>query len=98
MRFLTSGGGRRAEGTQYVERALRDNRTSDPIKVGVAGGILGQYGLMMSAVFRGNFQVDYVLLAETFLTKAQALDPANPDWSSSLEHFRKLQSETAKPK
>ena len=62
------------------------------------GRLLPVVGRLMSAAFRGTFQVDYVLLAEAFLMKAQALDPANPDWSRSLEDFRKLRSETAKPK
>ena len=52
--------------------------------------------MMMGGMFAGTFQVDVVPLAESFLTKAQTLDPANPFWPASLEEFRKLRATAGK--
>jgi hypothetical protein len=70
-------------------------KSTDAAIVGVAGRIVGQYGLMFAGMFRGSsrFAVDYAPLAETLLTKAQALEPSNRQWSTDLEHFRKLRTE-----
>ena len=64
----------------------------DAATVGVAGRIIGQYGLMMSAMFRATFAVDYAPLAEALLARAVELDPANPAWAQELEQFRKLRA------
>jgi len=84
---------------RFARQALEEleNSTNSTV-VGVAGRILGLYGLMMGAAFRGEFVVDYVPLAEAFLTKAQALDPANPFWPRSLEEFHKLRSQAGNAK
>src|SRR5712672_1479148 len=75
----------------FAKRARQELESStDPITVGIAGRILGMYGLMMGGMFAGTFKVDAVPLAESFLAKAQTLDPANPFWPKSLEEFRKL--------
>jgi hypothetical protein len=66
--------------------------------VGVAGNVLGQYGLMMGAMFRERFAVDYAPLAETLLLKAQQLDPANPRWPLALEQFRNFRREAGRAK
>jgi len=71
-------------------------KSADPITVGIAGRILGLYGLMMGGMFAGTFQVDAVPMAESFLIKAQALDPANPFWPKSLEEFRELRATAGK--
>ena len=76
------------------------NRSSDAIVLAAAGMIVGQYGLMLAAIYHGTdkFTVDYVPLSEAFLIKAQALDPANPAWPSILEKLRELQSTARQPK
>ena len=65
-----------------------------PNRTGVAGRVVGQYGLIFIGMFRGSgqFSVDYAPLAEALLTKAQELEPANPQWSTDLEQFRKLRA------
>jgi tetratricopeptide (TPR) repeat protein len=73
-------------------------RSTDANVVGAAGSILGQYGLMMGAMFRERFTVDYAPLAETLLLKAQQLDPANPRWPLALEQFRNWRREAARAK
>lgn len=70
--------------------------STDANMLGTAGGILGQYGLMMGAMFRERFTVDYAPLAEAYLTKAQQLDPANPNWPLALEQYRKLRQEAGR--
>ena len=85
----------------FARRALTElEKSTDAAMVGVAGRILGQYGLMMSAIFRGAsaFTVDYVPLAEAFLIRAQELEPTNRQWSSELEQFRKLRSDARQGK
>ena len=72
--------------------------STDVNVVGAAGSILGQYGLMMGAMFRERFAVDYAPLAETLLLKAQQLDPANPRWPAALEQFRNWRREAARAK
>jgi hypothetical protein len=71
-------------------------RSPDPVIVGVAGRILGQYGVMMTSIFRNRFAVDYAPLAESLLIKAQDLEPANRQWSADLDQFRKLQSQAGR--
>lgn len=79
---------------RFAKQALEElENSTNSTMVGVAGRILGLYGLMMGATSRGDFAVDYVPLADAFLTKAQALEPANPFWSRSLEEFHKLRSQ-----
>jgi hypothetical protein len=76
----------------FAMRAARElSESSDAVMVGVAGQIIGQYGVILSALDRGinRFTVDYALLAEALLTKAQMLEPGNPHWQQQLELFRK---------
>ena len=81
----------------FAKRARQELESStDPITVGIAGRILGMYGLMMGGMFAGTFKVDAVPLAESFLAKAQTMDPANPFWPKSLEEFRKLRATAGK--
>jgi hypothetical protein len=78
-------------------RLVEELKTSrDAAMVGVAGRIIGQYGIMMSAMLRGAFTVDYAPLAETLLARAVELDPGNPGWAQELEQFRKLRAGTPK--
>jgi hypothetical protein len=74
--------------------------SSDAAMVGVAGKIVGEYGLILSAIDRGpdKVAVDHAALSEAFLTRAQELEPANPRWSSDLEQLRKLRSMASQPK
>jgi hypothetical protein len=84
----------------FALRAIEDLRSSsDATAVGVAGKILGQYGLMLSATYRGpdQFAVDHVALSEAFLNRAQELEPNNPQWSGDLERLRKLRSTAGQP-
>jgi tetratricopeptide (TPR) repeat protein len=73
-------------------------RSTDANVVGAAGSVLGQYGLMMGAMFRERFAVDYAPLAETLMLKAQQLDPANPQWPLALERFRNFRREARRAK
>jgi hypothetical protein len=83
----------------FAMRAIDElNKSSDAVVVGVAGQIVGQYGLMLTAMQPGKFTVDYFPLSEAFLIKAQALEPANPAWSSNLEKLRELRSTARQPK
>ena len=68
--------------------------------VGVAGNILGQYGLMLSTIYRGpdRFAVDSHGIVRGFLTRAQQLEPANPQWPGDLDRLRKLRSTVSQPK
>ena len=85
----------------FALRAIDELRASpDAALVGVAGTILGQYGLMLSAIYRapGSFAVDHTALSEAFLNQARELEPANPQWTSGLERLRKLRSMANQPK
>jgi hypothetical protein len=85
----------------FAMRAAAELRTSsDAVMVGAAGQIIGQYGVILSALDRGThkFTVDFATLAETFLGKAQELDPANPYWSQQLEWLRNPQPPIGGPK
>jgi hypothetical protein len=85
----------------FAMRAIDElKKSSDAIVVGIAGRIVGQYGFMLAAIHRGTdrFTVDYAPLAETFLIKAQELEPANPQWSRELERFHELRSTAGQPK
>jgi hypothetical protein len=79
----------------FAVRAVGELKASpDAITVGIAGTIVGQYGLMLSGMFRGTgkFAVDYFPLAEAFLGHARDIDPANAAWASNLEELRKLRA------
>jgi hypothetical protein len=87
--------------SDFAVRAVDELRkSSDAAMVGVAGQVIGQYGLMLSALDRGakKFTVDYAALSETFLGKAQELDPTNPHWSQQLEQLRTLWPPVGGPK
>ena len=80
-------------------RAIDELKTSsDVVVVGTAGTIMGQYGLMLTAMLPGKFTVDHVSLSETCLIRAQQLEPANRQWSGILEKLRSLQSTARQPK
>ncbi len=68
--------------------------STDAITVGIAGTVVGQYGLMLTGMLRGTgkFAVDYFPLAEALLGRAREIDPANPGWASNLEELRKLRA------
>jgi hypothetical protein len=79
--------------SDFAVRAEAELRqSSDAVMVGVAGQIIGQDGVILSALDRTHkFTVDFAALAETFLGKAQELETANPYWSQQREWLRKLQ-------
>jgi hypothetical protein len=74
--------------------------SQDAVLVGVAGKIVGQYGLILGAKYgrSDRFAVDHAALSEALLARAQELEPANPQWSSDLEQLRKLRSMANQPK
>jgi hypothetical protein len=79
----------------FALRAIDELMASpDATLVGVAGTIIGQYGLMRSVIYRGpeKFAVDHVALSEALLARAQQLEPANPQWPRNLEQVRALRA------
>ncbi len=75
----------------FATRAVGElKKSSDAVVVGVAGAIIGQYGVMLAAMQPGNFTVDYFPLSEELLNKAHSLEPANPVWPADLDQIRKL--------
>jgi hypothetical protein len=85
--------------SELASRAAVELKAStDVVMVAVAGSIIGQYGLILSAICCGpeKFAVDFVPLAEALLTRAQELDPSNPAYARELEQFRKLRAGQAK--
>jgi hypothetical protein len=77
----------------FARRAADELKASfDAVTVGIAGTIVGQYGLMLEGMLRGRFAVDYFPLAEALLGRARGLDPANPGWAGNLEELRKLRA------
>jgi len=66
----------------------------DAALVGVAGTIIGQYGLMRSVISRGpeKFVVDHVALSDALLARARELEPANPQWPHNLQQLRELRA------
>jgi hypothetical protein len=40
----------------------------------------------------------HTALSEAFLTRAQQLEPANPQWPGDLDRLRKLRSTVSQPK
>ena len=85
----------------FALRAIDELKSSpDAALVGVAGKILGQFGLILSATYRGpdKIAVDHVALSDVLLNRAQQLEPANPQWSNDLEQLRKLRSMASQPK
>jgi hypothetical protein len=84
----------------FAMRAARElSKSSDPVMVGVAGQIIGQYGVILSTLDRGTnrFTVDYAQLAEALLTRAQMIQPGNPHWQQQLELLRKLRPPVGAP-
>ncbi len=84
----------------FALRAARElSESSNAVMVGVAGQIIGEYGVMLSALDRrtNRFTVDYAPLAESLLTRAEALEPGNPHWQQQLEFLRKLRSPGGAP-
>ena len=85
----------------FALRAIDELRaSSDAAMVGVAGKIVGEYGLILGAIDRahGSFAVDHTALSEAFLARAQELEPANPQWSSALDQLHRLRSMANQPK
>jgi hypothetical protein len=67
-------------------------RSTDATVVGIAGMLIGQQGLMMSAMYGDKFVVDHVALSDTFLARARELEPQNPNWSTVVEQLRSLRA------
>jgi hypothetical protein len=84
----------------FAKRAVVEVRdSSDAVVAGVAGKIVGEYGLMLAVMSlqAGKPTVDYVPLSEEFLAKAKALEPANPAWPAMLDQLRALRSNARQP-
>lgn len=74
----------------FARRAMDDlGRSSNVATVGVAGQVVRQYGLMLSAILPGRFTVDHARLAETLLARARDLEPGNPHWQDEIDRLRK---------
>ena len=66
--------------------------STDASVVGVAGMLIGQQGLMLSAIYGDKFVVDHIALSDTFLARARELEPQNPNWSTVVEQLRSLRA------
>jgi hypothetical protein len=66
--------------------------STDATVVGIAGMLIGQQGLMLSAIYGDKFVVDHVVLSDTFLARARELEPQNPNWSTVVEQLRSLRA------
>jgi hypothetical protein len=68
-----------ATGRFAIDARHELGKSTDAAVIGVAGRIVGQYGLMFTGMFRGSghFAVDYAPIAESLLVKAQELEPGN---------------------
>jgi hypothetical protein len=83
----------------FARRALAELKTStDPVVVGNAGWVAGQYGLILSGMMRGRFTVDYFPMVEDLLNRAHDLDPGNPMLTDGLQQLRQMRDGTFKPK
>jgi len=67
-------------------------RSTDATVVGIAGMLIGQQGLMMSAMHRDKFTVDHIALSDRFLARARELEPQNSNWSTVVEQLRSLRA------
>jgi len=66
--------------------------STDATVVGIAGMLIGQQGLMMSAMYGDKFVVDHVGLSDRFLARARELEPQNSNWSTVVEQLRSLRA------
>ena len=67
-------------------------RSTDAIMVGTAGMLIGQQGLMMSAMYGDKFAVDHIALSDALLARARELEPQNPNWPNVVEQLRSLRA------
>lgn len=81
--------------SEFAKRLLEDLKaSSDAITVGVAGTVVGQYGVILSAISRANRNpgatIDFTPIAEALLVRAAQIEPGNPRWAGTLEELHKL--------
>jgi hypothetical protein len=85
-------------GVICLTNSPRDVRSSsDALVVANAGWIIGQYGLILSAVLQNKFAADYFPLAEELLNRAHQLDPNDPGYLGALEQLGTLRDGSAPP-
>lgn len=77
---------------EFAKRLLDELKaSSEAITVGVAGTIVGQYGVMLSAMYpNSGATVDFKPMSEALLTRAEQIEPGNPRWPGTLEQLHKL--------
>jgi uncharacterized protein DUF1566 len=93
-RFPTGAEPEEARGP-FAQKAREElNKSQDVQVIGTAGYYLNFWGGILSA--QGKTPRDYEDLAEKCLTKAQTLDPGNPEWARDLESLYKLRAIKAK--
>jgi tetratricopeptide (TPR) repeat protein len=82
-------------GSPFAQKARKElNKSQDAQVIGTAGYYLNFWGSILSA--QGKTLTDYEDLAEKCLTKAQTLDPGNPEWARDLASLYKLRAIKAK--
>ena len=82
-------------GSPFAQKAREElNKSQDAQVIGTAGYYLNFWGSILSA--QGKTLTDYEDLAEKCLTKAQTLDPGNPEWARDLASLYKLRAMKAK--
>jgi len=93
-RFPTNAEPEEARGP-FAQKAREElNKSEDAEVVGTAGYYLNFWGGILNSL--GKAPTDYDDLAEKCLTKAQTLDPANPEWPRDLESLYELRAMKAK--
>jgi len=79
-----------AQATSPIAKTAIDElrASSNPVVIAVAGNILSQYGVMISAATKGAINQD--ALAEELLLRSEALDPGNPGPPGALSQLYSL--------
>lgn len=96
--FPMSANAEEARGA-FARRALAELKTStDPVVVGGAGWVAGQYGIILTGMMPGKFTIDYFPMVEDLLNRAHDLDPGNPMYSDGLQQLRQIRDGTYTPK
>jgi hypothetical protein len=77
--------------SEFATRLLDQLKaSSDPVTLSTAGMIVGQYGMMLSAMYRNSVAaVDFKPMAEALLARGAQIHP-DPRWASMLEELHKL--------
>ena len=93
-RFPTNAEPEEARGPLAQKAREELNKSEDAEVVGTAGYYLNFWGGILNSL--GKAPTDYDDLAEKCLTKAQTLDPGNPEWARDLASLYELRAMKAK--